>query len=350
MLNFERETSKHIYIMNHNEKRCVVVVSPLWTVMDEPLNEVIGLHAEDDEALLGVRAWEVKESPNDLGYEVVNDWPKIPSSWKLGPVAGVAIDSKERYYVLHRGKKAPPLICFDRAGEVLRSWGEGEYKRPHMVKCDEDDNMWLIDDLGHILYLYSPEGKILRTLGTEGISGRDKTHFNQPTDIAFGLNGEFYVTDGYGIGNKRVVRFDRNLNYLEEWGSEGEGKGQFILPHGITTDRNGWVYVADRNKWRVQIFNADGTYQCQWTHIGRPSNIVCTQDGYFFTCDAKNGRVTKIDEAGKIIGFFGIPGHDVGQLSSAHDIAVAKNGDILVAQLDGRAQLFRHSNAKEHDE
>jgi len=308
--------------------------------MDEPLTEVLSSRAETVDSLLRVRAWEVTKSPTNLGYEIVPDWPNLPASWTLGPVAGVAVDSVGRYYVLHRGKQAPPLICFDRTGEVLRSWGEGEYQRPHMVKCDDDNNVWLIDDIGHILYLYSPEGTVLKTLGIKGVSGTDHTHFNQPTDIAFGLQGEFYVADGYGFGNKRVVRFDKNLQYLGEWGSEGEGKGQFILPHGITTDRKGWVYVADRNKWRVQIFNADGEFQDQWTHIGRPSNIVYPDDGHFYTCDATNGRVTKVDESGSIIGFFGVPGHDVGQLSSSHDIAVADNGDILIAQLDGRTQLF----------
>jgi len=176
----------------------------IWERIDSPPDEVLEAQASSTEELLTVRAWEVKESPTPLGYTVVQDWPKLPSRWALGQVAGVATDSKGRYYVFHRGDGAPSLICFDRKGEVLRSWGEGVFTRPHMVKCDGDDNIWAIDDNGHVLYLYSPEGEVLRTLGTKGVSGEDGSHFNKPTDIAYGREGGFYVSDGYG--NKRVAR------------------------------------------------------------------------------------------------------------------------------------------------
>ena len=207
-----------------------------------------------------------------------------------------------------------------------------------MVKCDGDDNVWLIDDGGHVIYLYSPEGEVLKTLGNRGVPGMDGAHFDRPTDIAFGVDGGFYVSDGYG--NRRVGRFDRNLDFLGQWGSEGEGKGQFVLPHAITTDPDGLVYVADRTKWRVEIFSPEGRFLRQWTHIGKPYGIVYVPDGHFYVCDGDNARVTKLDRTGKVVGFFGSPGSKSGQLTTAHDLAVAENGDILVAHLDGRAQLF----------
>jgi len=306
--------------------------------VDGPLKEVLAKSAANVETLLRVRAWEVGESPVDLGYKAVGGWPRLPSGWRLGQVAGVAVDSRGRYYVYHRGGEAPSLICFNRGGEVLCSWGRGDYVRPHMAKCDNDGNIWLIDDGGHILYLCSPEGKALKTLGTKGVPGEDGTHFKQPTDIAFGLKGEFYVSDGYG--NRRVAHFDKNLRFLGQWGSEGEGEGQFVLPHAITTDAEGLVYVADRTKWRVEIFSPEGRFLRQWTHIGKPFGIVYAPDGYFYICDGQNARVTKVDRSGRIMGFFGKPGGGYGQLSTAHAIAVASNGDILIAHLDGRAQLF----------
>ena len=311
--------------------------------VDGPLKEVFTRSANDVRTLLKVRAWEVKESPSDLGYVVVRTWPKLPRNWEFGAwppggVAGVAVDSKERYYVYQRGKHAPPLICFDRDGTVLESWGEGIYVRCHMAKCDGNDNVWLIDDGAHVLYLYSPEGRILKTFGTKGVSGENGTHFNQPTDIAFGSEGRFYVSDGYG--NRRVAYFDRKYRFLGQWGSEGEGRGQFVLPHAITTDNDGLVYVADRTKWRIQIFSPDGAFLRQWTHIGKPYGIVCAPDGYLYICDGDNARVTKVDPSGEIVGFFGTPGHGYGELSTAHDIAVAPNGDIAIAHLDGRVQLF----------
>jgi len=313
-------------------------MSNIWERVDSPSKEVLKVQATDREALLGVRAWEVEESPNNLGYSVVAGWPKIPSGWVFGQVAGVAADRRGRYYVFHRGDGAPPLICFDREGEYLFSWGEGEYVRPHMAKCDGDDNIWVIDDNGHVLYLCTPGGEVLRTLGTMGVPGEDGSHFDKPTDIAFGPEGGFYVSDGYG--NKRVAKFDEDLGFLDQWGSEGVEAGQFVLPHAITTDDEGLVYVADRNRWRVQIFDPDGALLRMWTHVGKPYGIVHACDGYLYVCDGTNARVTKVERSGRIVGFFGAPGGDPGQISTAHDIAVAPNGDILLAHLDGRAQLF----------
>ena len=310
----------------------------IWERIDSPSEEVLGAPAQDQETLLAVRAWEVEKSPADLGYRVVADWPKLPHNWRLGQVAGVAADQRGRYYIYHRGDEAPPLICFDREGEYLDSWGEGAYVRPHMVKCDGDDNIWLIDDNGHVLYLYSPEGKLLKSLGTKGVPGEDGSHFDKPTDIAFGSGGGFYVSDGYG--NKRVSRFDGDLGFLGQWGSEGVGEGQFVLPHAVTTDDEGLVYVADRNRWRVQIFSPEGSFLRQWTHVGKPFGIVYASDGYLYVCDGTNARVTKVERSGRVVGFFGVLGGDAGQISTAHNIAVAPNGDILLAHLDGRAQLF----------
>jgi DNA-binding beta-propeller fold protein YncE len=310
----------------------------IWERIDSPSKEVLEAKAKDTGELLNVRAWEVEESPTHLGYNVVGGWPRLPDGWELGQVAGVAADSEGRYYAFHRGDGAPPLICFDRAGEVIHSWGKGVFVRPHMVKCDEDDNIWAIDDNGHVLYLYSPEGEVLRTLGSKGVPGEDGSHFRDPTDIAFGRDGGFYVSDGYG--NKRVARFDEGLKFRGQWGSEGVEPGQFVLPHAITTDEEGRVYVADRNRWRVHIFSPEGKLLNIWTHIGKPFGIVYADDGYIYVCDGTNARVTKVETSGRIVGFFGSPGSDEGQITTAHDISVAPNGDIVLGHLDGRAQLF----------
>jgi hypothetical protein len=303
--------------------------------VDGPLREALEKGAEE---LLKVRAWEVAESPTDLGYRPVEGWPRLPEGWKLGQVAGVATDSRGRYYIYHRGDRAPPIICFDREGEHIASWGEDSFGRPHMIKCDGDGNLWAVDDGSHVLYLYSPRGEVLRTLGVKDAPGEDGGHFNRPTDIAFGQEGGFYVSDGYG--NRRVARFDGDLRFLGQWGSEGEGEGQFVLPHAVTTDPVGLVYVADRTKWRVEVFTPEGGFLGQWTHIDKPYGIVYAEDGCFYVCDGDNARVTKLDGSGRIVGFFGEKGNGPGQLSTAHDIDVAENGDILTAHLDGRVQLF----------
>jgi DNA-binding beta-propeller fold protein YncE len=202
-----------------------------------------------------------------------------------------------------------------------------------MVLCDGDDNVWLIDDGGHIIYKLSSEGEVLFTLGVKDVAGEDGTHFNQPTDLTFGPLGEMYVSDGYG--NKRIAKFDKDGTFIKQWGSEGTKRGQFTLPHAIGSDHEGLVYVADRENWRVQVFNPDGIFLTQWTHIGRPSDLkyVPLEDA-FYLCDAPNHRVTKVSSSGDMIGFFEEPGEGI------HDITVVPNGDVIVGLLSGGVSKF----------
>jgi DNA-binding beta-propeller fold protein YncE len=283
--------------------------------------------------LLATRAWKVVDSPTDLGYSRVPGWGELPAGWVLGQVAGVEADSANRVYVFHRGQEAPPLLCFDAAGKLLFSWEHISFGRPHMVTCDRDDNVWLSDNGGHIIYKLSPEGESLFTLGTKDVPGEDGTHFNQPTDIAFNAQGEMYVSDGYG--NKRIAKFDAQKNFVRQWGARGEAPGQFALPHAIAVDDDGLVYVADRENWRIQIFGPEGAFLRQWTHIGRPSDLFyVSSDRCFYVCDAPNHRVTKVSASGEILGFFDEPGNGI------HDITYSPNGDIFVGLLSGSVSKF----------
>ena len=292
------------------------------------------------EEMLRTRAWEVAESPADLGYRNIPDWGTLPHDWRLGQVAGVEIDSEDRVYMFHRGSDAPPLICFDVAGKVLFSWDHIDFGRPHMVTCDADDNVWLVDDGAHVIYKLSPDGEVLSTLGVKGEVGSDGEHFDKPTDIAFNTRGEMYVSDGYGA-NMRVMKFDPDGEFMLDWGEPGEELGQFILPHAICVDTAGLVYVADRNMWRVQVFDPDGKFLTVWKHIGRPSDLVHVSDGHFFVCDAPNARVTKVTATGEVVGFFGEPGAGPGQMGGGnHGITFSSDGDIVLGNLGGRVQRF----------
>ena len=291
--------------------------------------------------LLRTKAWDAKESPTDLGYTVDPTWPQVPRGRVLGQVAGVAADSQGRIYLFHRGDQAPPLLCFDSAGVFLFSWDEPKFSRPHMVTIDKDDMVWLIDDGGHVIYQFTPDHELVWMLGVPGRPDARGTHFDQPTDISFNSLGEMYVSDGYG--NKRVAKFGVDGRFLLQWGSLGEAPGQFALPHVLHVGPDDNIHVADRENWRIQIFGPQGEFLDQWTHIGRPSDLIFTPEGDLFTCDHPNGRVTKVNLSGEVLGFFGTPGDGVGQLSSSHDIAYCPNGDLIVGQLDGRIQMFRHS-------
>ena len=309
---------------------------------DAPSVEVLSAPVDNAETLLRVRAWEVEESPTDLGYRLVKNWAKMPPDWSLGQVVNAAMDTKGRYYILHRGKAAPAIICFDReSGEVLRSWGQGDFLFAHSLRCDMNNNLWMVDSAsprsrkgsegGHCLYLYSPEGNVLTTLGTKGVWGEDGTHFSGPTDIAWSPNGDFYISDGYI--NNRIARFDKDLSFLAQWGCEGTGQSQFALPHALTIDSEGLIYVCDRTTWRIEIFSPEGTFLRQWTHVGRACDIHYTSDGHLWVLDGPTRRVTKLDRSGNIVGFFDT-------IKNAHGFGVAPNGDVITCHMDGTFQLF----------
>src|SRR5690606_8546981 len=122
------------------------------------------------------------------------------------------------------------------------------------------------DATGHVIYKMNQAGEIVMRLGTKGVSGAGRDTFNLPTDIAFGPEGNLYVSDGYA--NERVVKFTRDGTYLMEWGRRGTGPGEFFLPHNLAVDAKGRVYVTDRENERIEIFDSEGKFLEQWTGVG----------------------------------------------------------------------------------
>src|SRR6266481_5580248 len=177
-------------------------------------------------------------------------------------------------YVFHRGKKAHPLIAFDAKGKYLRSWGKGMFGNPHGLRVDREGNVFVTDNGDHQVMKFTSDGKLLFTLGVKGKAATDNKTFNRPTDIAFGKNGDFYVSDGYG--NSRVVKFSKDGKYLLDWGKRGTGPGEFNTPHSVAVDSRGTVYVSDRENNRIQIFDPNGKFLRQWTHLGATQNIFIT--------------------------------------------------------------------------
>ncbi|MBI3665398.1 MAG: hypothetical protein HY236_04110 [Acidobacteria bacterium] len=276
-------------------------------------------------------------NPPSLGYKAVPDWPQLPPGWNFGETSGVALDSREHVYVFNRGPHS--LVEFDSEGKFVRSLSEGMFTRTHGLRIDRDDNIWAIDVGAHVVLKMNPQGRVLMVLGRKGQSGADHTHFNQPTDIAFTPSGEFYVSDGYG--NSRVVKFSREGNYLLEWGKKGSGEGEFNLPHAVAVDVRGRVYVGDRENRRLQVFDANGKFLAQWTHVGSPWALEITPDQRLFLADGYHNRVLLLNLEGQVLGTLGGPGKLPGQFDFVHAIAVSKGGDIYTAEiLNWRAQKF----------
>ena len=204
-------------------------------------------------------------------YRAVQGWAKWPEEWNLHDVAAVGVDRNDNVYAFHRGDH--PMVVFDRNGNVLRTWGEGTFKRPHGVHMGADDTIYLTDDTDHTVRRCTLDGKVLLTIGIPGtpapfMSGEP---FRQCTHTALSPKGEIYVSDGYG--NARVHKYTPDGKRILSWGKPGAGPGEFNLPHNIACDADGWVYVADRENHRVQVFDGDGKFETQWHDLHRPSGM-----------------------------------------------------------------------------
>ena len=206
-------------------------------------------------------------------YRVVENWAKLPDGWSLTDAASVAVDSKDRIYVFNRG--AHPMVVLDREGNFITSWGEGLFNRAHGLHIDADDNLYCTDDGDHTVRKCTIDGKVLLTIGIPNkpapfMSGEP---FHRCTHTALSPKGEIYVSDGYG--NACVHKYSPDGKLLKTWGEPGTDPGQFNIVHNIATDADGWVYVADRENHRVQVFDGNGKYETQWNNLHRPCALCC---------------------------------------------------------------------------
>ena len=180
------------------------------------------------------------------------------------------------------------VFQFDLNGKLLRQWGAHTFAWPHGIHVDRDGNVWIADatgfganppDLGHVVMKFSPEGKLLMTLGKKGTPGSGHDTFTQPSDVLVAPDGSIFVVDGHGAGgNNRVVKFSADGTYLKEWGKTGYGPGEFRDPHALAMDSQGRLFVGDRANSRIQIFDQEGTWLATWTQFGRPSGHLHRQE------------------------------------------------------------------------
>ena len=269
---------------------------------------------------------QMEEAP-DLGYRPVKHGLAIPADMELGPPSSVAWTTNDTLLLLNRGPN--PLMEFDENGEFVRSWGQGEYVRPHGLRIDPDGNIWTADDRGHRVTKMNPGGDVLMTIGTKGeaVDGL----LNEPTDVAVNAAGEIFVVVGHGSGEPRVIKFDSSGTLMTSWGGQGTGPGQFDTPHSIVVDQDGLVYVADRQNRRVQIFTAGGAFVEERPYRGLPCGLHIDADQQMYMVSGHAGQILKLDHDGVAVGANGQPGPGLGEFGEAHYMTKAPNGDIWVA-------------------
>jgi len=227
-------------------------------------------------------------------YRTVENWAQLPAGREWGSVISVDPDAHGNLWGFHRSE--PPLLEFDSSGKLLKSLGAEMFVQPHGLHIDRDGFIWATDaqakdGKGMQVFKFSPEGKVLMTLGTAGVAGEGPNTFNGPTDVAVAANGDIFVTDGHV--NCRVVKFSKDGKFLKAWGKKGSGPGEFNLPHSIAIDSRGRLFVADRENSRIQIFDQDGKFLDQWTQFSRPSGIYIDKNDTIYVADSESESVAK---------------------------------------------------------
>lgn len=283
----------------------------------------------------------------DFRYEVLHDWGRLPPDISLYEVAAVGVDSRDNLYVFNRG--AHPVVVLDRDGHFLRSWGEGVFTRPHGLHVAPDDTLFLTDDGDHTVRRCTTEGKVLLTLGLPGRPApfMSNTPFHRCTHSALTPAGDILVSDGYG--NASVHKFAPDGRHLKSWGRCGMGPGEFHIPHNITCDADGWVYVADRENHRIQVFDVEGRFQAMWTNVHRPCALFmphCSCPLCYvgelgpvqaLTRDYPNigPRLSVLDHTGKVLARIGTAkaGIAADRFNSPHGLCVDRHGDIYVGEV-----------------
>ena len=264
------------------------------------------------------------EDAPDLGYRPVPHGLQIPADLEMGAPSSVAWTSRNRLLVFNRGPN--PLMEFEADGSFVRSWGQGQYDRPHGMRVGPRGNIWTTDVNSDIVRKMNPDGEVLLSIDAD-----DTPLMNEPTDLAIGLAGEIFVLVGHGQGEPHVLKFDREGSLMTSWGEAGTGASEFDTPHSIVVDAEGLVYVADRQNRRVQIFDDQGTYIKEWAYKGLPCGLFIDADQQMYMVSGFAGEILKLDENGKAIGANGQPGKGLGEFGEAHYMTVTPSGDIYVA-------------------
>jgi sugar lactone lactonase YvrE/mannose-6-phosphate isomerase-like protein (cupin superfamily) len=251
---------------------------------------------------------------NDLPqpYRTTREWGELPPGTTWAAVTAVEPAPDGTIFVVHRcfanscaGRSEAPILKYSPEGKLLASFGQGMFVFPHGGTVDREGNLWLADargeaGKGHQVFKFSPDGRVLMTLGKAGVSGSGPDLFDQPTDVAVAPNGDIFVAESHRNGkNNRIVKFTSAGKYIKEWGRKGSARGELSEPHTIAFDSRGRLFVGDRENNRIQIFDQDGAFIDEWRQFGRPSGIYITSDDTIYVADSESGPDTG---AGELMG------------------------------------------------
>ncbi len=335
----------------------------------------------------------VNDGPNP--YVTETGWAKMPAGRTWGATSAVDIDPDGvSVWVAERcgantcwdaaaGKPSTLdiVLKFDGNGNLVRSFGNGLFVFPHGIHVDRQGNVWVTDGqdnfprrargaaadaplppmpatvIGHQVYKFSPEGKLLLTLGKPGGNRpgepANPSSFYQPNDVITNAAGEIFVAEGHGSTHARISKFDRTGKFIKAWGTRGTGPGEMDQPHALAFDSRGRLVVADRSNNRLQIFDQDGNLlEHGYQQFSRLSGIWIDAQDVLYGTDSESGsvaptrkdwkrgiRIGSLREGpdAKITAFIPDPAEAPPSTSAAEGIAVDSGGRIYGAEVGPRA-------------
>lgn len=286
------------------------------------------------------------------------------------------------------------LFLFDRAGNFVREWGQDVYGFNAAIglRVDPQDNVWTIDVAANqVVKFNGADGSIGLVLGRkpEAINVRPATPppgaagpggagaggagggaaagggagagggggfgggagrapgsgipgsgFSRPTDVAWDKAGNIYVADGIGANN-RVAKFDKDGRFLTQWGSTGQGDGQFRGVKSIAVAASGDVYVADAGNKRIQVFDGEGKFKMAFGNVGTPLTMCMTRGATQVLYVSHAGDTDGMDDAaiykvsldGKVLGKFGAAGKQMKEFGLANSIDCRSENELLIGEM-----------------
>jgi DNA-binding beta-propeller fold protein YncE len=320
-------------------------------------------------------------------YRVIRDWARLSEARPWGGSNGVAIDRDGKsVWATDRcspgpapgclGIKANPVHHFDDSGKEIRSFGGGMFVWPHGIHVDREGNVWVTDarapstdelknfpgedKKGSVVVKFSPEGKVLMTLGKPGVRGNPPEALTDPTVVVTDpANGDVYVAESHTdvedpnlVG--RISVFDKTGKFLRVMGKTGTGPGEFRTPHALEFDSKGRLVVADRHNHRIQVLTKEGKFVLEYDDFGRTSGLAIDKSDVIYTSDSESSekvhpgwlrgiRIGSLKD-GKVTTF--IPAHMVpnspdGTMGEGIAIDAAGNIYSAEAQLRGVTKFVR---------
>ena len=237
-----------------------------------------------------------------------------------------AIDKQDRLYVVDFTAR---IQVYDLDGKHLgRTWSTPDYRkgRPRGLGIDRDGNLMVADSHYHCVRVYSPDGKLLRTIDGP---------FGYISDVVQDEDGNYFLAEFGEV--QRISKLDADGKLLIQWGSEGTEPGQFSRPRALALGPDGLLYVADACNHRIQVFERNGKLVRVWGSEGEsrgqlkyPYDLAFDAAGQLFVAEFGNHRVQKFTAEGKWLGSWGGPGREPGKLHCPWGLAVDRLGRVHV--------------------